>query len=117
MAPKSKRHWTSVRGTAPGLEGIPCHVDLHIAKTRAGVMVIDEGGEVRISDQGEPNTLLAVDCDETLVDLLRGDLPPIVAHLQGRLRFDGDRDLALRVLFGLQEGSPWAEPAEAGAAS
>jgi hypothetical protein len=44
------------------------------------------------------------------MELLRGDLPPIVAHLQGRLRFEGDAALALKVLFGLQENSPWAGP-------
>jgi putative sterol carrier protein len=71
-------------------------------------MLVEESGEVWIAADGEPCALIAMDTHETLVDLLRGDLPPIVAHLQGRLRFEGDAALALRVLFGLQEHSPWA---------
>lgn len=113
----SERHWTSVRGRAPGLTGLSCCVEVHVESTLAGVMRVEESGEVCIVDKGEATALIALDSHETLVGLLRGDLPPIVAHLQGRLRFEGDADLALRVLFGLQEGSPWAEVLKTGEAS
>jgi hypothetical protein len=110
-------HWASVRGRAPGLAGLSCGMELYVANACAGAMLIEESGEVRIVDECKAAGLIATDREETLIDLLRGELPPIVAHLQGRLRFEGDADLALRVLFGLQEGSPWAEALEVGAAS
>jgi putative sterol carrier protein len=108
LAPEGR--WTSVSGRAPGLAGLSCHVELYVANALAGVLRIEESGDVCIVDQGGATALIAMDSQETLVQLLRGDLPPIVAHLQGLVRFEGDADLALRVLFGLQEGSPWIEP-------
>ncbi len=106
--PGSPRPWTEVRGHAPGLEGVPCRVEVRIAGEPAGVLRVEENGDVSVVDKGRTAALLSLDTRETLMELLRGDLPPIVAHLQGRLRFEGDGDLALRVLFGLQQGSPWA---------
>jgi putative sterol carrier protein len=83
-------------------------MELYVASASAGVMLVEESGEVWIAQDGKAVALIAIDSDETLLELLRGDLPPVVAHLQGRLRFEGDAALALRVLFGLQENSPWA---------
>jgi putative sterol carrier protein len=113
----ASERWTSVRGRAPGVAGLSCHLELRVGKAPAGILLVEETGEVRIVKEGQVAGLIVADSQETLVDLLRGDLPPMVAHLQGRLRFEGDTDLALRVLFGLQEGSPWAEFVETGAAS
>jgi hypothetical protein len=110
----SKGRWTTVTGSAPGLVGLSCRVELYVAKASAGILAIEESGDVRIVNDGKAAALIALDCHETLADLLRGELSPIVAHLQGRLRFEGDADLALRVLFGLQEGSPWATILEMG---
>jgi putative sterol carrier protein len=93
-------------------------VEVYVANASVGVMLVEDGGAVRIVDDSEAATaLIALDSHETLAGLLRGDLPPFVAHLQGRLRFEGDADLALRVLLGLQEGSPWAEPLQTREAS
>lgn len=114
----AQESWRSVCGRAPGLAGLSCRVALYVSGAPAGVMLIEEGGEVRIDEErGEASALIALESQETLLDLLRGDLPPIVAHLQGRLRFEGDADLALRVLFGLGDASPWSQPLEAGRAS
>lgn len=111
----SQGGWASVGGPAPGLAGLACRMELHVASALAGIMLVEESGEVRIvDDEGATAALIALDSQDTLVELLRGDLPPMVAHLQGRLRFEGDADLALRVLFGLQEGSPWAERLQSG---
>ncbi len=106
--PGSERPWTAVSGRAPGLEGVSCRVEVRIAGELAGILRVEENGDVSVVNKGRTAALIALDCQETLLDLLRGHLPPIVAHLQGRLRFEGDGDLALRVLFGLQQGSPWA---------
>jgi putative sterol carrier protein len=83
-------------------------MELYVADTQEGLMLVEDSGEVWIAQNGQPAAMIATDTHETLIDLLRGDLPPVVAHLQGRLRFEGDASLALRVLFGLQDDSPWA---------
>ena len=110
----SQRDWSSLGGRAPGLAGLSCSMELRVANDLAGVMLVEESGEVRIVHEGEAAAMIALDSRETLVRLLGGELAPVVAHLQGLLRFEGDADLALRVLFGLQEGSPWAELIETG---
>jgi hypothetical protein len=110
--PAASLHWSAVRGRAPGLAGVRGRMHLHVDSVPAGVMLVEENGEVWIVKEGEAGTLCAVDTHETLQELLSGSLPPIVAHLQGRLRFEGDAELALRILFGLQAGSPWATSSE-----
>jgi hypothetical protein len=64
-------------------------------------------GDVAIGPDGEAETTLIAEDQPTLVQLLGGDLQPVVARLQGRAKVDGDVRFALRVLFGLQAGSPW----------
>ena len=108
LASASEERWETVRGRAPGLAGVSCRAEIRIAGQPAGVLQVEETGDVSIVGKGKTTVLIALDSRETLIDLLRGELPPIVAHLQGRLRFEGDGDLALRILFGLQAGSPWA---------
>ena len=108
-APATPRHWSTVRGRAPGLAGVSGRMHLHVASEPAGVLLVEKNGEVWIVEKGEAGTLIAIDTHETLEQLLSGELPPIVAHLQGRLWFEGDAALALRILFGLQAGSPWAK--------
>jgi hypothetical protein len=104
----AERLWSEVRGKAPGLEGLSGKVRLHVAQTSAGVMHVDSG-EVWILQQGDTETIVAFDSHELMLQLLRGEISPIVAHLQGRLRFQGDGALALKVLLGLQAGSPWSD--------
>jgi putative sterol carrier protein len=94
-------------GKAPGLTGLSGKLRLQVGETTAGMLQIEPSGAIEITQDGEAATLLAVDTQETLEALLRGELNPIVAHLQDRLRVEGDAALALRVLFGLQAGSPW----------
>ena len=98
-----------MRGNAPGLAGITGRMHLHVDSVPSGVMSVDESGEVWILEKGDAETIIAFDSHELLLDLLRGKISPIVAHLQGRLRFEGDAALALKVLLGLQAGSPWSD--------
>jgi hypothetical protein len=71
-----------------------------------GVLKV-EGSAVEIAPDGEAETLLRANDQATLVQLLGGDLHPVVARLQGRAAVEGDTRFALRVLLGLQAGSPW----------
>lgn len=97
----------SIRGQAPGLKGIEGRISLQVADAPAGVLLVESSGEVGIVPDGESAAVLAVDSDNTLAKLLSGELNPIIAFLQGRMRLQGEPALVLRVLLGLEEGSPW----------
>lgn len=99
--------WASMRGHAPGLEDIVGRLRLQVAGVDAGVLKV-ESGAVEILPEGDASALMAVDSQATLLSVLGGDTHPFVAFLQGRLRLEGDRALALRIGFGLQAGSPWS---------
>lgn len=99
--------WASKRGQAAGLEDISGQLRLQVAGAPAGVLKVERGA-VEIAPDGDAPALLEVDGQPTLLGVLGGELHPFVAFLQGRLRLEGDRALALRILFGLQAGSPWS---------
>jgi hypothetical protein len=107
--PSAGPRWTTGQGRAPGLAGLAGRVRLHVDDEPAGVLLVDDSGDVWVAHDGEAGCMIFTDTHETLEELLRGDLPPMVAHLQGRLKFEGDVAHAIRVLFGLQAGSPWAK--------
>jgi hypothetical protein len=77
--------WASVRGHAPGLSGLCGRILLRVGGATAGVL----------------------QTPETLLRMLAGEHAPMVSMLQGRVRSEGDHPFVLRVLFGLQSGSPW----------
>jgi hypothetical protein len=99
---------SSVRGAAPGLKGVSGKLRLLVAEAPVGVLQVEPSGAVAIAADGSTPTAIAVDTQQTLLALLRGELNPIVAALQDRLQVDGDIALALRVFMGLQGGSPWS---------
>jgi hypothetical protein len=99
--------WASVAGHAPGLSGLCGRILLRVGGATAGVLQIQESGEVAIIEAEDAATVCAVDTQETLVKMLAGEHAPMVSMLQGRVRSEGDHPFLLRVLFGLQAGSPW----------
>ena len=104
--------WTTVHGPAPGLVGISGRIRLQIGDTPVGLLQVDESGEVSIVTEGAAAAVAKLDNEQTLLELLAGELPPIVAILRGRLFVTGDGLLTLKVLFGMEAGSPWAMPRE-----
>jgi hypothetical protein len=101
-----------VGGEAHGLSGVTAKLHLCVAGVLVGVLITDGHGQVVIAPDDTSHTLLELDSYQTLVKLLGGVLNPIVAYLQGRLSVQGDAALALRVLLGLQAGSPWRDSAQ-----
>lgn len=97
----------SVRGNAPGLKDVSGKLRLQVADAPAGVLQVEADGTIGITNDGDAATLVTFDTEDTLAALLRGELSPIVARLQDRVRVEGDAGLALRVFLGLQAGSPW----------
>lgn len=107
--------FSSIRGEAPGLKGLAGRIGLQVAGAPVGVLLIEKSGEVGIVPPDAATTQLLTDSEETLENLLSGEMNPIVAYLQGLLRVQGeDSVLVLRVLLGLQAGSPWRNPVSRG---
>jgi putative sterol carrier protein len=104
----------AIRGKARGLKGVAGRLGLDVAGKSAGVLQIDGSGEVEIVPDGETTAQLEVDSYDTLARLLSGEMRPMIAYLQGRLRAQGDAALVLRVLLGLQVDSPWKDLAQGG---
>jgi putative sterol carrier protein len=55
--------------------------------------------------------LLCAD-EEVFRKLLRGQLNPFIAAMRRWARMSGDRGFGVRVIFGLEAGSPFADEAE-----
>lgn len=102
-------HWSARRGRAAGLGGVTGRMELRIVDQPVGVLDIEDGVVVVASD-GDAVATATFDNEAVLQALLSGELHPIVAHLQGRVRVSGDTALALRILLGLQADSPWSNP-------
>jgi hypothetical protein len=104
--------WWSVRGGAPGLEGLSGRIGLKVGDKPVGALEIDSDGATSVvADTSGAAATITVNCEDTLTGLLRGHLSPIVMELRGRTRIAGDVRFALQVLYGLQAGSPWAATA------
>jgi hypothetical protein len=105
--------WRNVRGHAAGLEGLSGRIALEVGDKPVGALQIDSDGATSlVTDTRGAVATITVNSEDTLIGMLRGHLPPIVMELRGRMRIAGDVRLALRALYGLQAGSPWAATAE-----
>jgi hypothetical protein len=99
--------WISRRGPANGVTELTARLRLRVADEEVGVLKV-AGGAAEIGPDGEADATLDVDTLQTLVGLLGGEVHPIVARLQNRVRVEGDVAEAVRVFLGLQAGSPWS---------
>jgi hypothetical protein len=98
--------WSSRSGPAIGAAGLTAGIRLLIGEEPVGVLKIADGAAAIVPD-GAADAAVSVDRLETLVGLLGGEVHPVVARLQNRVRVDGDVAQAVRVFLGLQAGSPW----------
>lgn len=103
---EASAEWTKRRGRAPGLEGLAGRLRLEVGDEVFGDLSIRDGAVEIVPDADAPATLVTND-ERTMLQLLGGELHPIVASLQKRGRVEGDVRFSLRVLLGLQAGSPW----------
>ncbi|HKD48778.1 MAG TPA: SCP2 sterol-binding domain-containing protein [Rhizomicrobium sp.] len=96
------------RGRAEGLGDVTGDLRLQIEDDIVGILHV-ENGTASIQPNGDATALIRFDTPDTLLAVLGGGMNSFVAYLQGRLRLEGDRALAIRVLFGLRAGSPWTD--------
>jgi len=106
-APAIPSDWVSRSGPADGLTSLSARIRLQVGEGHVGVLKV-AGGAAAIEPDGEAAGSVSADTLQTLVGLLGGEVHPIVARLQNRVRVDGDVPLILRVFLGLQAGSPWS---------
>lgn len=99
--------WTTRRGPANGLWDLNARVRLRAAGADVGVLKV-AAGAAEIGPDGEADATLDADTLQTLVGLLGGEVHPIVARLQNRVRVEGDVARTVCVFLGLQAGSPWS---------
>jgi hypothetical protein len=100
------RSWTTKHGHVEGLDGLNDQIRLRVGDDIVGFLqVID--GSVEIAQVGQAETVLACDNLQTLQKLLGGELHPVIARLQGHAHVEGNPSLALEILLGLRDGSPW----------
>ncbi len=99
--------WTEHHGPGEGLKGLSGSVRLMADGLQVGILNVADGA-AKISPDGAADATLHADTLTTLIGLLGGEVQPVVARLQNRLRVDGDVGLVIRIFFGLRAGSPWS---------
>ena len=106
-APAIPSDWNSRSGPANGVTDLTARIRLQAGEEQVGVLKV-AGGAAAIGPDSNSDGSISADTLLTLVGLLGGEVHPIVARLQNRVRVDGDVPLILRVFLGLQAGSPWS---------
>jgi hypothetical protein len=96
-------------GEAPGLAGIVGRMRLMVGDRALGVLVVDDG-RVTLAPDGPPVDVTAV-CKsrDLLVKVLRGQLNPVLMALQAEGRLHGDRQLGVKILYGLRGQNPFLQ--------
>jgi putative sterol carrier protein len=99
------------KAPAPGLAGLRGRLRLQVGDQTAGALVVDDG-QVELTDAksgGPREEAVALFSDvEDMKKLLRGEVNPVVAALQGRMALRGDLVFATKVILGLRVSSPFA---------
>ena len=103
---------------APGLAGLYGRLRISVAGKPMATLVVEGIYVAMVPDTHGPADATAFCADEaTMWKLLRGELNPFIASMQGLARLAGDRGFATRVALGLQVGSPFAADSAKGSKS
>ena len=103
---------------APGLAGLYGRLRITVAGKPMATLVVEGIYVAMVPDTHGPADATAFFADnETMWKLLRGELNPFIASMQGLARLAGDRGFATRVALGLQVGSPFAADSGKGSKS
>jgi hypothetical protein len=96
-------------GEAPGLAGIVGRMRLMVGDQALGVLVV-ENGRVKLAPDGPPVDVTAV-CKsrDVLIGILRGQRNPVLMALQAEGRLHGDRELGVKILYGLRGENPFVQ--------
>jgi hypothetical protein len=95
-----------IRGHAEGLAGVKGRLSVNVAGAPLGVLHVDEGElEFVPGETAGADVTVFFDDRDDVVRLLRGELNPVVALLQNRMRVEGNPVVATRIILGLRAGS------------
>jgi hypothetical protein len=94
-------------------EGLDCVARFSVGRTPYITLKIHDGDVSVVPDDVPVDVTFLCREKKDAVGLLRGELNPVVASLQGRLGLDGDFGLAVKVLYGFHgDGYPFVTPPE-----
>jgi len=96
-------------GEAPGLAGVVGRMRLMVGDQALGVLVVDNG-HVKLTPDEPPVDVTAV-CKsrDLLIELLRGQLNPVLMALQAKGRLHGDRARGVKIVYGLRGENPFVQ--------
>jgi putative sterol carrier protein len=101
--------------TAPGLAGVHGRLRIMIGDKPFATLVVEGTYVALFPDTSGSADATAICADEDAMrKLLRGELNPLIASMRKQVRLAGDRGFGMRVVMGLQVGSPFATDADAG---
>jgi hypothetical protein len=115
--PAVKPNGRTARGTTTRhtqwLEGIGCTVRFVVGQEPYITLKVHDGDVDIVPNDVAVDVTFRCQTMEDAQQLLRGELNPIVASLQGRLNLEGDYGLAVKVLYGFHGGGyPFVTPPE-----
>jgi hypothetical protein len=94
--------------SVPWLVGIRGRVRADVNGKPVGLVTVDDGTVTLTDGGGDAQAVLVCDSEEDAMAIMRGELNPVVAALQGRLTIEGDITLAIKTLSGIRGSSPLA---------
>jgi hypothetical protein len=104
--------YQGVQRDTPALIGVDGRLLLEVEGAPVTLLQI-AGGHAQIAGHAEaesPDASIDFSDAQTLMDVLGGELNPVVAALQGRMSITGNRLLATKALLGLPADKPFATP-------
>jgi putative sterol carrier protein len=102
-------------GRVADLAGVSGRLSVEVDGKTVGELVVEDG-HVELGGNGAPTQgVVAFKSAEDLWKVLRGQLNPVVASLQGRLTLQGDLAFAVKVILCIASASPFAAPTGKGA--
>jgi predicted lipid carrier protein YhbT len=85
-----------------GLLGVTGRVRVDIGDRLLGVLEVEDGNVILRPGARDADAVVIVTDPNDFKGLVSGHLNPVVAALQGRLTVEGDTEMAIRVILGLQ---------------
>ena len=113
IKPNGRAAKTATTRHTPGLEGVSGTARFFAGQAPYITLRIHNGDIDVLPNEGPVDVTFRCKTKEDAQGLLRGELNPVVASLQGRLGFEGDFGLAVKVLYGFHgDGYPFVTPPE-----
>jgi len=100
------------RRSAPGLAGVEGLLLLELEGNPLATLRIDNGHaqlarDTRTADAAAADAVADFSEEQALIEVLSGELNPVVAILQGRMHVSGNHIFATKTVLGLQVDKPF----------